>query len=134
MAKRLEKHQERQAKLSLFGKELAKRCKSKCEICEAGGIKLMPYEVEPIPKDEPVFEQCVMICDTCTEQISNPRKFQSGEHWRGLAQVVWSDVPVVQVVAIRLLKRQESSEDWARETLENVFVDESIEEWVAKAE
>lgn len=133
MAKGLKQHQERQEKLSLFGKDLARRCKSKCEICESGGIKLLPFEVEPKPA-EPDFDCCIMVCESCAEQISNPKKLQVGEHWRCLAQVVWSEIPAVQVVAVRLLKRLAETQDWARETLDQVFLDEPIEEWVVKVD
>ena len=85
MVKRLRLLQERQAKLSLFGKELARRCKSKCEICETGSVKLGPFEVEPAPA-EADLEVCIMICESCAEQIANPKRFIPGEHWRGLAQ------------------------------------------------
>ena len=133
MASGLDKHQDRLNTLSLFGKDLARRCKSKCELCENGGIKLAPYEVEPMPP-EPDFENCLMICETCTEQVSKPKKFTPGEQWRCLAQVVWSEIPALQVTAVRLLRRMESNQDWARETLEGVFLDEEIEEWVTKAD
>ena len=133
MAKGLEKHQERVAALSLFGKDLARRAKSKCELCEVSETKLLPYEVEPVP-GEPEFDRCILICESCHEQVVDPRKFKEGEHWRCLAETVWSDIPAVQVVAVRLLKRQANSQAWAREALEGLFLDEEIEEWVTKSE
>jgi protein PhnA len=133
MAKGMEKHKERMAIVSSFGKDLARRAKSKCEICEAAGVKLVIYEVEPVPT-EPVFEQCIMVCEPCHEQICVPRKFSAGEHWRCLAVTVWSEVPVVQVVTVRLLKRQAKEQAWARETLEGLFLEPEIEEWVTKGD
>lgn len=118
--------------LSSFGKDLARRAKSKCEICEASGVKLLPYEVEPVPA-EPEFDNCLMVCENCYEQITEPKRFKAGEHWRCLAETVWSENPAVQVVAVRLLKRQEKDQDWARETLDGLFLDEEVEEWVTKA-
>jgi len=132
MARGLEKHKERLAVLSSFGKELARRCKSRCELCENGGVKLEPFELEPIPA-EPAFENCVMICESCASQIEEPRKFKPGEHWRCLAGIAWSNVPAVQVAAVRLLRRQADSQAWAREALEGLFLDEEIEAWVTKA-
>lgn len=133
MAKGLEKHKERMAVLSSFGKDLARRAKSKCELCESSGIKLVPHEVEPVPA-EPEFENCIMICESCDEQIKTPRKFRPGEHWRCLAETVWSEEPAVQVMAVRMLKRQANDQAWARETLDGLFLDEEIEEWVTKAD
>ena len=40
MAKGLLKHQERKSALSLLGKDLARRARSKCELCEASGVPL----------------------------------------------------------------------------------------------
>jgi len=131
MARGMEKHQERMAILSSFGKDLARRAKSKCEVCEAAGVKLVTYEVEPVPS-EPDFERCIMVCETCHEQISEPRKFKAGEHWRCLAATVWTEVPAVQVVIVRLLKRQTATQAWARETIDGLFLDPEIEEWVTK--
>lgn len=119
--------------LSSFGKDLARRAKSKCELCETSGVKLVPYELEPVPA-EPEFDNCLMICENCNEQASEPRKFKPGEHWRCLAGTVWSEVPAVQVMAARLLKRQAGDQDWAREALDGLFLDEEIEEWVTKAD
>ena len=133
MAKGREKHEERVAALAVFGKDLARRAKSKCEICEASGTRLMPYEVEPVPP-EPEFENCILVCESCKKSISEPRKFQAGEHWRCLAETVWSEIPAVQVVAVRLLKRQENSQPWAREALDGLFLDEELEDWVTKSD
>lgn len=133
MAKGLEKHKERMAILSSFGKDLARRAGSKCELCEASGIKLVAHEIQPVPA-EPEFDNCVMICENCNEQATEPRRFKAGEHWRCLANTVWSEVPAVQVMAVRLLKRQADSQAWARETIDGLFLDEEIEEWVTKAD
>lgn len=133
MAKGREAHDERVAHLNSFGKELARRAKSKCELCEVAGEKLAIIEIPPVPR-EPDLARCVMLCEGCQMAVENPKKFQAGDHWRCLAQTVWSEVPAVQALAIRLLKRQEDSQVWARETLETVFPDEDVEELAAEAE
>lgn len=117
------------AVLSSFGKDLARRAKSRCELCGESGVKLVIHEVEPVPK-EPDIESCIMICERCDEQIREERKFKPGEHWRVLAETVWSEVPAVQVAAVRLLRRQADTQAWARETLEGLFLDPEVEEWV----
>ncbi len=133
MAKGREEYQARQFTLQGFGKDLARRAKSKCEVCEASGAKLTPYEVPP-EEALPAYERCILICDDCREALENPKKFTPGEHWRVLAQTVWSDVAPVQVVAVRLLRRHGDSEAWAREALEEVYLDEEQEDWVTKVE
>jgi len=110
---------------------LARRAKSKCELCEASGAKLAPYEVPP-EEAVPDYDRCILICDDCREALDNPKKFKSGEHWRVLAQTVWSDVVPVQVAAVRLMRRQADSEAWARGALEGVYLESEVDEWVTK--
>lgn len=131
MAKGYEVNQARVGTLALFGKDLARRAHSRCELCEASGVKLSAYEVPPVPA-LPEFERCVFICDPCREQVENPRKFEPGEHWRCLTQAVWGDLPAVQVLAVRLLRRQAATQPWAREALEDLFLDPEIEEWASQ--
>lgn len=133
MATGREEHAERLSHRSSFGKDLARRSKSKCELCETSGVKLGVFEVPP-EQAIPTIERCVLLCERCIEQISNLKKFKPGEQWRCLQQAAWSEIPAVQVLAVRLLRRQADSEDWARETLEGLFLDEDVEEWAGEAE
>ena len=132
MAKGREVHLARVAALQRFGKDLARRSKSKCELCERGGEALSIVEVPPI-FCEPAYERCVMLCKSCRLAVEDPKRFSPGEQWRFLAQSVWSELPAVQVLAVRLLKRMEASEVWAREALEGVYLEEDIEIWVTEA-
>lgn len=126
MAKGREEHQARVAHLTSFGKELARRAKSKCELCEVAGEKLAVVELPPAPR-EPEIGRCVMLCAHCASALTDPKKFQPGDHWRCLAQTVWSEVPAVQAAALRLLRRQEGTQRWAQEALESVFADPEVE-------
>ena len=132
MAKGYQENKERMAALSFFGKDLARRARSKCELCESSGVSLSVCEVSPVPSGPPEIERCIFICDSCREQFLNPKKFEAGEKWRCLAQTVWTEEPAIQVAAVRLLKRQADSQAWAREALDGLFLEEEIEEWVTK--
>ena len=127
MAKGLLKHQERQGALSLLGKDLARRAKSKCELCEASGVPLSIYEVEPVP-GEPDYDRCLMLCETCKTQLDQPRRLETN-HWRCLTKSIWSPIPAVQVVSLRLLKQLSEKQDWAMEALEHAYVEPDIEQW-----
>ena len=116
-----------------FGKELARRARSCCELCEKCGVPLRVVEMPPSPR-EPEIERCLMLCEECESALLEPKQFRSGEHWRCLATTVWSEVPAVQVAAVRLLKRLSVDQDWAREALDGVFLDEELESWVTEAE
>ena len=127
MAKGLLKHQERKNALSLLGKDLARRARSKCELCEASGVPLTIYEVEPIP-DEPDVEHCLMTCNTCREQLEHPKRIQP-DHWRCLTKSIWSEVPVVQVLSLRFLRQLAEAHQWAADTLEIAYLTPEVEAW-----
>ena len=131
MAKGYQANREHQAALSALGKELTRRAGSKCELCESGGVPLSPYEIPPAPP-EPSVDHCVFICDSCRSQIEKPKSIRP-ETWRPLTNTVWSDLPPVQVMAIRVLSHLAKSEPWASEILDNVFADEKIDSWATEA-
>ncbi len=43
---------------------------------------------------------------------------------------MWSEEPAIQVVAIRMLQRLAHSHQWAKDLLEEAFLDEQIETWI----
>lgn len=133
MAKGKEVHQARQAALQSYGKDLARRARSKCELCERAGESLRIFEVPPVPKD-PDFDRCLMLCADCADQSEDPRAFRPGPHWRFLAEQAWSGNPLVQVLAIRLLRRQSAREDWAREALDTLDPDDELMDAVTEGE
>ncbi|EDY84881.1 PhnA Zinc-Ribbon family [Verrucomicrobiia bacterium DG1235] len=112
-----------------LGKDLTRRAGSKCELCESAGVSLRPYEVPP-EEEEPRVESCVFICDTCREQLDKPKRMNV-DHWRCACQSVWSEVPVVQVLAARVLDHLGKKEIWAREALADVYFDEEVESWIS---
>jgi protein PhnA len=132
MARGKEEHEARTAALNSFGKELARRAKSKCELCERGGGRLSIFEVPPVPRD-PDLGRCLLLCDDCLSQAEDPRRFRAGDQWRFLAEQAWSGNPMVQVMAVRLLRRQAATQHWAREALDGLFLDEETESLVTEA-
>lgn len=132
MGKGYEMHQERVMALQRLGKDLARRAKSKCELTGEAGVRLTPYEVPPV-STEPDLDRTILISDACQEALEHPSRLK-GRSWQGLTEMVWSELPVVQVVAWRMLKQLSKNEDWAREALEEVFLDEEVEAWAKSAE
>ena len=108
---------------------LLQRCNSTCELCSSDS-NLVVYEVPPV--DEPSVDNSIIICETCNEQINNPDSMDPN-HWRCLNNSMWSQVPAVQVMAWRLLKRLSTSEGWAQELLDTLYLDEEMQKW-AEAE
>jgi protein PhnA len=132
MAKGLEIHQARVAALQLLGKDLARRAKSKCELTGASGVPLRAYEVPPVAT-EPDLERTLLLSEACVEALEHPERLK-GREWQILAETVWSEMPAVQVVAWRMLNRLARKEDWAREVVAEVFLDEEVEIWAKSVE
>jgi len=130
MAKGLETHRERQNQLSLLGKDLTSRSRAKCELCTESGVSLSIFEVPPAPK-EPALDQVLHLCETCSSQLDKPKSMLPG-HWRILSETIWSEIPAAQVMSVRVLKHLAKSESWAQEILEDAYLEEEVEEWIAK--
>lgn len=131
MAKGYDEHQQRKNELNFLAKDLVRRSRAKCELCEADGVKLTVFEVPP-KSDLVTADQCLFICDTCREQIENPKRVDS-DHWRCLNNAIWSEIPAVQIMSARMLKRL-ANEHWAVELLEQAYFDEEVDAKIAEAE
>lgn len=131
MSKGSEKHQARLSELNGFGKDLARRCKSHCELCDTHGMKLVIHEVPPVPK-EADFEHCIFICERCQEQIEKPKTLDIN-YWHCLHTSIWSEVPAVQVMAVLMAKRISDKADFAEELLDQVYLEEPINQWIEEA-
>ncbi len=125
MAKGYDVNQERRKALSLFGKDLARRAKSKCELTQASGVPLLTYEIPPVPND-PDFERCLLISENVLAQLEQPRSLRPGE-WRHLNEVIWSDIPAVQAMALRILRHLAPAEPWAQNLIEESYLHPGVE-------
>jgi protein PhnA len=103
---------------------LQARSESKCELCSATD-NLSIYEIPPTSDGS--ADECVLICQTCREQIENPDKADAN-HWRCLNDSMWSQVPAVQVMAWRMLNRL-SAEGWPQELLDMLYLDDETLAW-----
>lgn len=123
----------RQNLLSRFAKDLVRRSRSKCELCDKSGVKLDVYELPP-QDEEPSTDGCIFICEECRKQIDNPKKMIPS-HWRCLNNALWSEVPAIQVISVRILRRLTKLEHhWAAELLEQAYLDPELEKWSLLAE
>ena len=122
----------RQNMLSRFAKDLVRRSRSRCELCSKSGVRLDAYELAPLP-EEPHVDGCLFLCEECRKQIDTPKKMKRA-HWRCLNHSVWAEVPAVQVMSVRLLRRLAKTERWAEELLEHAYLEPELEEWAALAD
>lgn len=129
MAKKKKKpNRMRMYQVAGFGKDLVRRSKSTCEVCSTKDSPLKPREVHPLP-EEPHPDQCVFVCDDCHDGLERPERIQP-ERWRFLVNSVWSETPAVQVESIRMLRRLAGTQNWAQDTLDQVYVEPHVEDWV----
>lgn len=128
MAKGRDKHQARQQELSLFGKDLVRRCGAQCEMCADSGVPLSIFEIPPVP-NEPDFDRCAMFCETCQEQISQPKR-RDNNHWRCLNGAIWSEVAIVKALAVVMLEKVAAQEPWAADLQDQVFLQEGEQELI----
>lgn len=104
--------------------KLKVRANHSCELCGAKG-ELYAYTLSP--KEDDSIDHQVALCSICQNGIQS-NDFSNTNHWRALTGSIWSEVPSVQVLSYRILYDLKN-QDWAAETLESVFLDESIISW-----
>ncbi|MGL5051103.1 MAG: PhnA protein [Fusobacteriaceae bacterium] len=132
MSKGYNIYKERVDKVTSFGKDLTRRAKSKCELCEATGVKLSVFEVPPTG-EEPEIERCIFICDECKAKIDNLKRSKEND-FRFLNSSIWSEVFMVKAISLYLLRNISKKYEWADKILEDVYVDEETEEVASKIE
>ncbi|WP_069658488.1 PhnA domain-containing protein [Arcticibacter eurypsychrophilus] len=105
--------------------QLQNRSNQTCELCMKQDNDLHAYTVPP-KKDELVENQ-VVLCTECFDQIK-AGDYSNSHHWRCLEGSIWSEVPAVQVLCYKILKKL-TSDEWAMDAVDAVFLDESLIEW-----
>jgi protein PhnA len=90
-------------------------------------VPLRPHEVAP-QTDDPEFERCILICDRCRTGAQGA--VVSPQEWRFLEEVAWSDIPPLQVTAIRLLRSLPASEAWAAALLDTLYLSPEVQGWL----
>jgi protein PhnA len=105
--------------------QLLQRSGAKCELC-GSDQGLAACEVSHAPAGA---DNQAVLCETCSSQIDDP---QDVHHWRCLGESMWSQVPAVQVLAWRQLKRL-SVEPWAQDLLDMLYLEPELEAWAQAA-
>lgn len=112
-------------------KALHSRSESKCELCGASEA-LSVYAVPPASDGN--ADDSILVCETCLGQINDPETLDV-HHWRCLNDSMWSQVPAVQVVAWRMLKRLGGmGEVWAQDALDMMYLDDETKAWAQALE
>ncbi len=126
MAKGRHKHDAHQAALAALGRDLSRRARSACELCE-DRTSLKVVEVAGAP-EEPEVDWALMLCERCGLAVENSRRGPSAGELRFLEGSAWSEIRPVQITAVRLARRL-ADEDvgWARDLVDGLYLDEAVE-------
>ena len=116
---------------ALLGRSLARRARSRCELCGAAGVALSAFEVAPFPED-PNPERAVLLCQRCfAASVGGTLDPLS---WRCLESAAWSELAPLQVLAVRLARRLASERcDWAADLLGMLYLAPEIEDWLGSS-
>ena len=124
MAKGREKHAAHQAAVAALGKNLSRRAKNRCELCEQS-TSLKVIEVAPT-FDEPSEERAVLVCARCAAIVAGEPSDDNS--LRFLESVVWSETLPVQLCAVRILEAlSHQGIAWARDCLDGLFLNDEVE-------
>jgi protein PhnA len=103
---------------------LEQRSNGQCELC-ASDVNLSSYLV---PESADTSANCqVVVCEVCHNNIEAGSACDL-QHFRCLTTSMWSTTPVVQVLSYRLLSNC-SSEAWAQDALEMLYLDDELLQW-----
>jgi protein PhnA len=97
-----------------------------CALCDATDAASFLVPPARTPPDR------APLCAACRDQVTGAAPFTT-DRWATLRQSVWSEDPAVQVLSWRVLDRLARSEAWARELLEQVWLDDELAAWARAA-
>lgn len=125
MAKGYQANKERQDDISALGKAIGKRAGFQCEWCERkDNLRVWDYK----PDNPPVMETLALLCQRCRDWADG-RKASSNE-LRSIRNALWNNIPAIAEGAAMVLAQ--CKEAWAREAIEESFIDENIKVEVLK--
>ncbi len=101
----------------------ATRADNTCELCSATD-DLATFPVGPEAGEG--GERAAWLCATCRDQIEGT---PDPTHWRCLASSMWSEHAPVQVLAFRMLTRLADENPWARDLLDQLYLDDDTRAW-----
>jgi protein PhnA len=102
--------------------KLLKRANYQCELCKNSN-NLTLYSVPKKTESEIDFNQSILICSICNEQLNDDTKIDTS-HWHCLNDSMWSEQNAVKVVAYRMLKRLKN-----QDLLDILYLEDDILSW-----
>ena len=102
---------------------MSSRAENTCELCAVSDDGLTTNDVGPDADGTPATQ--VFLCATCSDQITGEI---DPNHWKPLANTMWSEHPPVQIMAWRMLDKL-SDHDWARDLTDMLYLDDETLAW-----
>ncbi|OCL88041.1 PhnA domain-containing protein [Arcobacter porcinus] len=99
--------------------DLLKRANNSCELCK-NTDDLDVYEVAP---SNQTVDESILACKTCKSHLEEECELDPN-HWFCLSESMWSEVPAVQVVSYRMLKKLNN-----QELLDMIYLDDETLKW-----
>lgn len=119
MAKGYQGNKERLEEISSFGKSVGKRAGFKCEWCEnKDDLRVWDHK----PDAPPNMETLALLCQQCRNWADGGKA--SPNELRSIRNALWSNIPAVAEGAAKVLAL--CKEPWAREAIEESFIDDNI--------
>lgn len=116
----LKKRTKQRPAAGALGKDLTRRSRGRCELCE-GKDDVRPFELVPFP-DEPTMERTLMACQRCRGWLDKGDVDPIQATF--LSSAVWSEHPAVQLAAARLvLCADDPSNPWVHDALDAAGID-----------
>jgi hypothetical protein len=125
MAKGFQENKDRKEAIGSLGKSIGKRAGFKCEWCESKD-DLRVWDSQP--DASPAMETLALLCQQC-RGWADGRKAAPNE-LRSIRNALWSTVPAIAEGAARVLAQ--CNEPWAREAIEESFIDEAVKAEIVK--
>ncbi len=111
MATGRQKHQARLDAIQLQGKDLARRAKRKCELCEGSGdLRIFDGDEDA----EPELSTLILACERCRAVLEGRKDDE--RTLRFLESAIWNEEPIIAQLAKQMLTGVDA--DWARLALE----------------
>jgi len=107
-----------------FETEIKDRSNNACELCRSTN-NLTHYTLFSDRRSQ--LDSSIYVCEKCLNQIEKKEELDM-KHWSCLSGSMWSEVPVVQVMAWRMLNRMKN-ETWAADLIDQIYLDDDNLEW-----
>jgi len=125
MAKGFQENKDRKEAIGSFGKSIGKRAGFKCEWCESKDeLRVWDYQ----PDLPPNMDMLALLCQRCREWADGRKADPQELH--SIRNALWSNIPAVAEGAARVLAQ--CKEPWAREAIEESFIDDAVKEVLLK--